>query len=190
MFVRRTGRPAGQLHGRAGSVRPACRTNTQRCFKADIWSFFFLTGRLNVCLGKGEGHMSLAVLNSCALSGLDFIDVRVEAHVAPGLPAFHIVGLPAARTDPNRGKALDYRVILEGLSRYQRDFLQLNRCWQAIKENKKRSPRPDVCRRHGACRPLACPILPHLATSAFLLARIHGNSGLNCNASAICGLAI
>ncbi|MGO3131717.1 MAG: YifB family Mg chelatase-like AAA ATPase [Alcaligenes sp.] len=40
--------------------------------------------------------MSLAVLNSCALSGLDFIDVRVEAHVAPGLPAFHIVGLPDA----------------------------------------------------------------------------------------------
>ena len=40
--------------------------------------------------------MSLAVLNSCALSGLDVIDVRVEAHVAPGLPAFHIVGLPDA----------------------------------------------------------------------------------------------
>lgn len=40
--------------------------------------------------------MSLAVLNSCALSGLDFVDVRVEAHVAPGLPAFHIVGLPDA----------------------------------------------------------------------------------------------
>src|SRR5690606_6807029 len=98
--------------------------------------------------------------------------------------------LPAARTDPNSGKAHDYRVNLEGMSRYQRDLLHLNRCWQAITENKKRCPRPDARQRHGACRPLACPILPHLATSAFLLARIHGNSGLNCNASAICGLAI
>jgi len=40
--------------------------------------------------------MSLAVLISCALSGLDVIVVRVEVHVAPGLPAFHIVGLPDA----------------------------------------------------------------------------------------------
>lgn len=74
--------------------------------------------------------------------------------------------LPAARTDPNRGKALDYRVILEGLSRYQRDFLQLNRCWQAIKENKKRSPRPDVCRHRRSDQSLrkAAPSSTHFTS--------------------------
>lgn len=38
--------------------------------------------------------MSLAVLASRALCGLDGFAVRVEVHVGPGLPAFHVVGLP------------------------------------------------------------------------------------------------
>lgn len=37
--------------------------------------------------------MSLAVLASRALTGLEALPVRVEVHVGPGLPAFHIVGL-------------------------------------------------------------------------------------------------
>ncbi|NYT36878.1 ATP-binding protein [Allopusillimonas soli] len=37
--------------------------------------------------------MSLAVLSSRALCGLEGFPVRVEVHVGPGLPAFHIVGL-------------------------------------------------------------------------------------------------
>src|SRR3954470_6149251 len=38
--------------------------------------------------------MSLAVVFSRGLSGLDAPLVRVEAHVGGGLPQFHIVGLP------------------------------------------------------------------------------------------------
>lgn len=38
--------------------------------------------------------MSLAILASRAICGLDGFPVRVEVHVGPGLPAFHLVGLP------------------------------------------------------------------------------------------------
>lgn len=38
--------------------------------------------------------MSLAILASRALCGLEGHPVRVEVHVGPGLPAFHLVGLP------------------------------------------------------------------------------------------------
>ena len=37
--------------------------------------------------------MTLAILASCALTGLDAPTVRVEVHLAPGLPAFNVVGL-------------------------------------------------------------------------------------------------
>ena len=39
--------------------------------------------------------MSLAVVSSRALFGLDAIPVRVEVHVGSGLPAFNLVGYPA-----------------------------------------------------------------------------------------------
>lgn len=38
--------------------------------------------------------MSLAVINSCALSGVTPHAIRVEVHVGVGLPAFNVVGLP------------------------------------------------------------------------------------------------
>ncbi len=38
--------------------------------------------------------MSLAILASRALAGLEALSVRVEVHVGSGLPAFHVVGLP------------------------------------------------------------------------------------------------
>ncbi|TAM89252.1 MAG: ATP-dependent protease, partial [Candidimonas sp.] len=38
--------------------------------------------------------MSLAVLASRALCGLEAVSVRVEAHVCAGLPTFSIVGMP------------------------------------------------------------------------------------------------
>lgn len=38
--------------------------------------------------------MSLAILASRALAGLDALPVWVEVHVGPGLPALHVVGLP------------------------------------------------------------------------------------------------
>lgn len=38
--------------------------------------------------------MSLAVVNSCNLLGLQFQHISVEVHIGPGLPAFNIVGLP------------------------------------------------------------------------------------------------
>ncbi len=40
--------------------------------------------------------MSLAVVASRALAGIEAPPVRVEVHLGPGLPAFHIVGLPDA----------------------------------------------------------------------------------------------
>ncbi|SHG67091.1 YifB family Mg chelatase-like AAA ATPase [Pollutimonas bauzanensis] len=46
--------------------------------------------------------MSLAVLASRALCGLDGLPVRVEVHVGPGLPAFHVVGLPDAGVRESR----------------------------------------------------------------------------------------
>ncbi len=38
--------------------------------------------------------MSLAILGSQAQNGLQGIPVRVEIHLSPGLPVFHVVGLP------------------------------------------------------------------------------------------------
>jgi magnesium chelatase family protein len=40
--------------------------------------------------------MPLAVVASRALAGIDAPEVKVEVHLGPGLPAFHIVGLPDA----------------------------------------------------------------------------------------------
>ena len=38
--------------------------------------------------------MSVAILHSRAISGMDAAPVTVEAHLANGLPSFTIVGLP------------------------------------------------------------------------------------------------
>ncbi|HEX6318210.1 MAG TPA: magnesium chelatase domain-containing protein, partial [Burkholderiales bacterium] len=38
--------------------------------------------------------MSVASVASRALAGIDAPEVTVEVHLGPGLPAFHIVGLP------------------------------------------------------------------------------------------------
>ncbi|HEU0231549.1 MAG TPA: YifB family Mg chelatase-like AAA ATPase [Burkholderiaceae bacterium] len=46
--------------------------------------------------------MSLAVLASRALCGLEAVSVRVETHVSSGLPAFHVVGLPDAGVRESR----------------------------------------------------------------------------------------
>jgi magnesium chelatase family protein len=40
--------------------------------------------------------MALATVASRALAGIEAPEVRVEVHLGPGLPAFHIVGLPEA----------------------------------------------------------------------------------------------
>jgi magnesium chelatase family protein len=40
--------------------------------------------------------MALATVASRALAGIDAPEVSVEVHLGPGLPAFHIVGLPEA----------------------------------------------------------------------------------------------
>ena len=40
--------------------------------------------------------MSLALVSSRALAGIEAPEVTVEVHLGPGLPAFHIVGLPEA----------------------------------------------------------------------------------------------
>lgn len=48
--------------------------------------------------------MSVAVVRSRALLGLHAPDVGVEVHVANGLPAFHIVGLPQASVRESRDR--------------------------------------------------------------------------------------
>ncbi len=48
--------------------------------------------------------MNLAVLYSRALSGMDAPLVTVEVHLAPGLPAFQIVGLPEAEVKESRDR--------------------------------------------------------------------------------------
>jgi len=48
--------------------------------------------------------MSLAVLHSRALAGLDAPEVRVEVHLANGLPSFTIVGLPDTEVKESRDR--------------------------------------------------------------------------------------
>ena len=48
--------------------------------------------------------MSVSVVRSRALLGLDAPEVRVEVHVGNGLPAFHIVGLPEAEVRESRDR--------------------------------------------------------------------------------------
>lgn len=48
--------------------------------------------------------MSLAVLHSRALSGMDALSVSVEVHLANGLPSFTIVGLPDAEVRESKDR--------------------------------------------------------------------------------------
>src|SRR4029453_361624 len=59
--------------------------------------------------------MSLAVVYSRALAGLDAPLVRVEVHVGGGLPCTHIVGLPQKEVSeaPDRGRAAVYTAALK-----------------------------------------------------------------------------
>ena len=48
--------------------------------------------------------MSLAVVHSRALTGIDAPPVTVEAHLGNGLPSFSIVGLPEAAVRESRDR--------------------------------------------------------------------------------------
>ena len=48
--------------------------------------------------------MSVAMVASRALAGIDAPEVTVEVHLGPGLPAFHIVGLPDAEVREARDR--------------------------------------------------------------------------------------
>jgi magnesium chelatase family protein len=48
--------------------------------------------------------MSLAILRSRALAGVDAPEVIVEVHLANGLPSFQIVGLPEAEVKEARDR--------------------------------------------------------------------------------------
>jgi magnesium chelatase family protein len=48
--------------------------------------------------------MSVATVSSRALAGIEAAEVRVEVHLGPGLPAFHIVGLPDAEVREARDR--------------------------------------------------------------------------------------
>jgi magnesium chelatase family protein len=51
-----------------------------------------------------ENAMSLAVVRSRALAGMDAPEVSVEVHLANGLPAFAIVGLPETEVKEARDR--------------------------------------------------------------------------------------
>src|SRR3982751_4487822 len=48
--------------------------------------------------------MSVATVASRALAGIEAPEVSVEVHLGPGLPAFHIVGLPDAEVREARDR--------------------------------------------------------------------------------------
>ena len=48
--------------------------------------------------------MSLAVIHSRALVGIDAVEVRVEVHLSGGLPSFSIVGLPEAAVKESKDR--------------------------------------------------------------------------------------
>src|SRR4051794_17227111 len=48
--------------------------------------------------------MSVATVASRALAGIEAPQVTVEVHLGPGLPAFHIVGLPDAEVREARDR--------------------------------------------------------------------------------------
>jgi magnesium chelatase family protein len=53
---------------------------------------------------KREISMSVAIVASRALAGIEAPEVTVEVHLGPGLPAFHIVGLPDAEVREARDR--------------------------------------------------------------------------------------
>ncbi len=48
--------------------------------------------------------MNITSLNSRAARGVDAVPVRVETHLAPGLPGFTIVGLPDTAVRESRDR--------------------------------------------------------------------------------------
>ena len=48
--------------------------------------------------------MSLALVASRALAGIDAPEVTVEVHLGPGLPTFNIVGLPDAEVRESKDR--------------------------------------------------------------------------------------
>src|SRR4030081_4122339 len=48
--------------------------------------------------------MTIAAVSSRALAGIEAPEVTIEVHLGPGLPAFHIVGLPDAEVREARDR--------------------------------------------------------------------------------------
>jgi magnesium chelatase family protein len=61
-------------------------------------------GTICQVLTFAENHMSLAVLRSRALAGMEAPAVSVEVHLANGLPSFTIVGLPDAEVRESKDR--------------------------------------------------------------------------------------
>ena len=59
--------------------------------------------------------MELSVLYSRALCGLDAPLVQVETHLANGLPAFHIVGLPETAVRESKDRVRSAIIAAERL---------------------------------------------------------------------------
>src|SRR5690606_12744153 len=77
---------------------------SRACDRKGASAPFLRAGIRIVCWVRGRigGGMSLAVLASRALFGLQARAVQVEVHVGSGLPSFSIVGLPGAGVRESR----------------------------------------------------------------------------------------
>lgn len=82
--------------GKTGRICPAIQIRKRAfcayCDESDCLVQLFIA----------EATLTLAVLASLALSGMDALAVRVETHLASGLPAFGIVGLPDVEVRESR----------------------------------------------------------------------------------------
>src|SRR3990167_9141209 len=94
--------------------------------------------------------MALATVASRALAGIDAPEATVEVHLGPGLPAFHIVGLPDAevREAPDRVHAALNHARFELRPRARRGGP--SPCPRAARR-RRRSPR-----ERASCRRIHC----------------------------------
>src|SRR5215467_7573946 len=85
-------RSPGSTWRRASSSRCRPRRSRTPAKSSPSWSGASSNSRRGS--GRSRSAVSLAVLHSRALAGLNAPEVTVEAHLANGLPSFTIVGLP------------------------------------------------------------------------------------------------
>src|SRR5215467_10079029 len=93
-------RSPGSTWRRASSSRCRPRRSRARARSSPSWNGVSSSSRRGS--SRGRRTVSLAVLHSRALAGLNAPEVIVEVHLANGLPSFTIVGLPDTEVKESR----------------------------------------------------------------------------------------